>query len=1269
MQKLTRNTFTKGRNTDQDRNKISPDQYFEAHNVSLVGDGVFYSLQNLKGTVNVQDILGTNLALVNECLGVFRTYWQIGGAIHQCLTIFTLSTTNLFKVWCYDIDGDAIYEVYEETVANDYIADDRVIDAKSYQENGIDNIYFTDNYHELRHIKCVIPTPYTPNFLTVFQISLQRRGGIGNVTYSAMTTGSLLSGTYQFAYRGADPTGKSFTKWSSLTDPIHVYSSADTSNIVYAGIGLPTPFGIVININPTSDEIATYPFFQLAVVENVGPVPITTIAALLPLEPMANRLSYNYKANIRIGEIPIDDIVVDLAQIKTAKTLNIKQNRLFIGNIQYTNLAFDNGHPTITSGSIISQAVNYSNQEDATRFIGHFRNEVYRYGAVYSDKYGNRSPVEWLDMTNVVGNTISGAKDMKFPDRDVNSIFDTSGNIKALGLSFIGLKNHPTYATKVEIVRVKRIKNIQFQSPIVPMASIKGIGALDNYPNKADGKDYPNALPQTASAVLAPKNLFWPENRDIDANPKDQTSPSFKRAGEAEYSVKFGMGTVMIFPQSTLYGASTPFNFTGAEKLSVIDYALLKAKITDNSISTVETGDDVQTDVVGTFYATNFNQYYFSPFSIKTLPTGLKNDPITAYKFLPNLSAGDEIAGSTLENYSILQTEGVNLGFAPTVSANAVVNVQLPLPESPTPTLAFTAGTYNIRTGNNFIVGSSGIKYDGINVQCSNRYVNKYPGYNSDSYVSIVGIANIVTGLGDDRYGRPESAFEYISTGTSYTFSPSEITNIQNKVSTPINLTVWGGDCFIGPQTFKIADSAYSITDNISWNGPSQGTAVLKSKWNGVVYHTFNGTAISFPVAVKNAAQFLEVIIESEYNGEVRDLDILSKLLTSVRPVLGISSSSSARAPLTYKYNINLSKQNDEKVYFPNPQFVTPQNNFTARILYSDPKIYNTAEQGFDVVRALNFFDLQEKQGALTKLAIAGDALYGVQQRGTVYLPTNQNQLQQTDAGTLAVGTSDVIGRPIIVDSERGGQHLRGIVETGGLVYIPDNFNKAVYILQGQTLKNIAAETENNTEFRTLFASIIPEKNIIGIYDPIRLEYWMVINQGGNYTCQVFNEKVGYVSDFGFDANALLQGGVFADQNIYLIGTGTEDTGKLAVHKMYTGPNNFLMGKAVIPSVSFSINPDEDISKVFDNMMLSASDRLLEADLVCPHESELGDQTTTVDLDLQSIEGNFRVKVLLDQNISRMRGTKMLATIKWGELISNLSSLYTKYRLSPRTPF
>jgi len=437
------------------------------------------------------------------------------------------------RIWCYDTEAETLYEVYnQQGLPDSYNSADRIVDARSYPENGKDILYFTDNYHEVRQLRCEIPDSYTGAFLSEYDLSLQKYGANGSIDFNTANAiaagGSLLSGTYQFSYRLVNPTTKTYTKWSSLTNPVHVYSKTETSYAIYAsGYGLATDRKIVMTISPSAYELSAITngdltHFQLAVIENVLPTG-TLEASLLAVEPIASRTNYEYKSNYNIGKISVDEIVIDPAAIKNSKTISINQNRLFAGNVQYVNLEFDNGTPQLHNTS--NQFITHSRSNDVDLELeknlsfrkGYFRNEVYRFAIVYFDKYGNKSEPQVLDLTSVASNSISGATDVKFPQRSsLFPILNVSDNPVDIGLR-LTIKNHPSWAVGFEIVREKRIKNILFQSPIIPMMSVKGIGALDVYPTvttvRTSGTTtitYSSAQPQTSNEVYVPKNLQWP---------------------------------------------------------------------------------------------------------------------------------------------------------------------------------------------------------------------------------------------------------------------------------------------------------------------------------------------------------------------------------------------------------------------------------------------------------------------------------------------------------------------------------------------------------------------------------------------------------------------------------------------------------------------------------------------------------------------------------------------------------------------------------------
>src|SRR5690606_17947151 len=161
---------------------------------------------------------------------------------------------------------------------------------------------------------------------------------------------------------------------------------------------------------------------------------------------------------------------------------------------------------------------------------------------------------------------------------------------------------------------------------------------------------------------------------------------------------------------------------------------------------------------------------------------------------------------------------------------------------------------------------------------------------NRGSYVNVAAIVNVKLGLGDDRYGDSTDLHEYISTGARYTFTEEEVASLQ--AGDPVvlgDIDVWGGDCFVGVHTFKICDSTYSVVNQTKNNGNSDSKADLISKWNKTLFNGFfEGSDVSIlcmPVAVENAAQYIQVVLESDFS-EVREQDFLEAATSAYLPVL-----------------------------------------------------------------------------------------------------------------------------------------------------------------------------------------------------------------------------------------------------------------------------------------------------------------------------------------------------------------------------------------------
>jgi hypothetical protein len=1311
-QRLTINRFHGGLNTNIDKALIDPVFYTDAHNVELVTNGKFRSLTNVKGTQKFSDITSVTGTAV---LGAFPTTYLISGEKRSCFTVFTaketITATPTFNIWCFDIANDVVYALFQEVIkgpleTNPYITADRAVDAVAYAENGVDHIYFVDGYNEPRFFRCEIPSPYSANFFTAGEIALQRRGANGKITLdSILSGGSLLSGSYQFAYRLLDPVNKRFTKWSSLTLPIHVYSSANsTTEAVYSDIGLPTAFKIRVDITPTTLELAMYDYFQLAVINNVyptGPEVVTNgdsqtfVASLLPIESISTYLSggvianYDYKTNSKVGVVPIEELVVPHAPIKSAKTLSVKQNRLVLGNIKYHDFALDNGTPVVGGGSILTRTSSvadmFSSHEESI-YRGFFRDETYRYGVRFFDTAGNRGPVSTLDLSSITNNQISGGQpDVRFPSRSTGNswaLFDTNSpaRIKSLGLQLTNLTNIPSWAAGCEIVVAKRIKKILTQTPVVPMTFVQGTGALDAYPSSAvtvasgaADNEYDDAQPQKTTKIYTPKNLFWPEIRTIKRTGVETGVATTKtKIGEAQLvrSVEAeDIPVCMVFPQSYMY-ADEPFVLKGGERLDVVDYCALRADIDDISGGTA--GDKLDTRITGTFYALGSGDYYFDPaWAAKTINESQQF--ITASKSFQNLDTGASVSGFSVMDYESLTTEGVDYGFTPTIQKCVILNAKGNHNILGRSTLTFASAGQMNPTGSGVAVFSSGtLVYENSSL-VSNAYVNEYANYsNKSTFIQALKIVNIVNDHGDDRYGPIDTQHEFISTGAIYSFSTLELAAL--AAGTPVtisSLDVWGGDCFISPHTFKVTDGAYSVVNQSKANTPAvaDSFANLITKWGKYFLNT-SGAAISLPVGISGAAQFITVVLESEYNGGVMAKDILDDG-TGVNnmAIMTINYEELIHSPLTYRHNTNLSKQNDQAIFLPRPTYNFEQDEFPSRYIWSDQKVYNTDEVGFDIFRVLNFRDLEEKYGSLTKLAVESDNLYAIQQKGITALPAGETQLATTDAGTLSVGTSDFIGRHIVISTNAGCQHLRTVVEQGSRIYFPDWDGKNVYQLSNLQLSSIAYN--NESLFRTWFitSATTDERDFFAFYDSTKKQMWLA-----DYTyCYIFSEPTEtiptpqWVSNLEFGSK-LKGGGVGGFRSLYLVGNVSN---VISMYRMYIASTTTLMGTDVTPRVTFVVNPDSAVTKTFDNQMYTASERLNTADFLVEREVELSDQSVSgTNIAITPPGGNYRFKLPRGANSERLRGQYLITTFKWKTTnISSLSEVFTKYRLQSRVPY
>lgn len=715
--------------------------------------------------------------------------------------------------------------------------------------------------------------------------------------------GSIKTGSYQFSYRLIDDnTGRS-SKFSLFTVPITI-SNSESNGDKSGAINTITDKSIVVSFDVTNTEIGLYNTYQIGVIEsNTGSGQSTIVSLSDQIALSSGRNSYKFDSNVYYDRIGIEEVSVDDAAISTFKTIAFKNNKLVGGNIKYKDLPFDNGNPSIYSGSILTKKIPVSGNTDKSNSEsrGYFSDELYRFYVSFWDEYGNFSFPYPLNMSGVVGNmaeSFNGFKDMKFPKRDRNNKMILTTNFweeeeeyvetlnKGLRLT---LTNIPTWSRGYVITRAVRKKGVLFQSPIIPTTIVQSSDAQNEYPG--EGRGAPNPL-----GTIIPKNMALPLNKAIT------------RVVDGDYSVvEWGANYEnfdyckkihVAFPPEIIFNNSgVPYvDFVKKEKLSIesVDYCFLSRGF-DALLSrdeSVPLDDGYVNDGSRSSSACSVASASFDYASDRLLRSEyeaeivLTDRPITDevgsisivpdnISSIPIIGLGSDAPTSEFGKYTDLEITptGAYNGVTPHNERMVVFTTRSERPDISYYGVQTTKSGYTtdfvisaVNAGDD-LVGIQGINIPDVVGQNSN------PNYTSAQ--SFVEIVNFKTSLGDDRYGDKFSQNEIVSTGSVVTYLNSPDFS---------EVDVFGGDCYISPFTFKVQNSNYAVVNSDKWGDTGKG-------WGRSFKDSGDTDELRRPYPYKSLSYTIGIFLESEVNslyGEEfltkgRD-DIYNQISPSVNP-------------------------------------------------------------------------------------------------------------------------------------------------------------------------------------------------------------------------------------------------------------------------------------------------------------------------------------------------------------------------------------------------
>eukprot|EP00918_Siedleckia_nematoides_P027737 GHVU01059703.1.p1 GENE.GHVU01059703.1~~GHVU01059703.1.p1 ORF type:complete len:418 (-),score=35.97 GHVU01059703.1:438-1523(-) len=350
------------------------------------------------------------------------------------------------------------------------------------------------------------------------------------------------------------------------------------------------------------------------------------------------------------------------------------------------------------------------------------------------------------------------------------------------------------------------------------------------------------------------------------------------------------------------------------------------------------------------------------------------------------------------------------------------------------------------------------------------------------------------------------------------------------------------------------------------------------------------------------------------------------------------------------------------------------------RLVYSDAKVQGATEEGFDRLRAGNAYDIDGGYGDITKLLLARDNLYAIQQKAACYIPTGNRVIEGTDSSLLQIRSGEFINDPKYITTQYGSKHPRATVVGNDKIYFVDTDNKAVLMMSDQGVA-VISEKGMISEFR----SVLNEGNtnaekLHATYDPKKKLYILSNENNGSDFCYVWSDLYeSWVSEWSYNTSANANKAMVYLKGVgYIIGATTNDAGlDLDLFEMETGAAGNIFGTVADATLTYVVNDKEaiDFVKTFDNMLINVTGasggRLGTADFITYRDTGLGNQTgAQVDLSTAPREDLHKVKVLRDGSDARLRGTHLETTLTWDNSAYNekipVGSVITKYRISPR---
>jgi hypothetical protein len=321
------------------------------------------------------------------------------------------------------------------------------------------------------------------------------------------------------------------------------------------------------------------------------------------------------------------------------------------------------------------------------------------------------------------------------------------------------------------------------------------------------------------------------------------------------------------------------------------------------------------------------------------------------------------------------------------------------------------------------------------------------------------------------------------------------------------------------------------------------------------------------------------------------------------------------QADAFYNYNFGYSIDNLPKKFFSENRLASVSQNYPARLIYSDTKDSDLNQDGFSRFRALSFFDMDEKFGKVTKIALLNDTEPIIGQDDAIsllYINKSLTTLQDNETLTVQGGTYiSENSPPKYLTTNYGVDLIRCMIPTENGVYALDTKRGVlINISDGAKIVSLARMEE---EFRSTFSKTnVPwiENSIEMSYDRVDKNLYIIgylrdednpYDDKDTNVWMTYNTKLdAFVSNLDWTVQGQGHGGKYGNRPLYIFDlngstymiqshSGNQGHNTIDFHiNQWKGGNdylNLLTGNhlsAVSAEIEYIFNKDINEPKVLD---------------------------------------------------------------------------------------